>query len=49
MGFEMTKYAAQQAMKEANVTPADVKVCELHDCFSANEMITIDSLGLAHL
>jgi len=33
-------------MKEANVTPADVKVCELHDCFSANEMITIDALGL---
>lgn len=47
MGFEMTKYAAQQAMKEAKVTPADVKVCELHDCFSANEMITIDSLGLS--
>lgn len=46
MGFEMTKYAAQQAMKEANVTPDEVKVCELHDCFSANEMITIDSLGL---
>jgi len=47
MGFEMTKYAAATAMKEANVTPADVKVCELHDCFSANEMITIDALGLS--
>lgn len=47
MGFEMTQYAAKVAMKEANVTPEDVKVCELHDCFSANEMITIDALGLS--
>ncbi|KAA8571423.1 hypothetical protein MFRU_026g00360 [Monilinia fructicola] len=47
MGFEMTKYAAKTAMEEAQVTPADVKVCELHDCFSANEMIVIDSLGLS--
>lgn len=47
MGFEMTQFAAKTAMKEANVTPNDVKVCELHDCFSANEMITIDALGLS--
>jgi len=47
MGFEMTKYAAETAMKEAKVTPADIKVCELHDCFSTNEMITIDALGLS--
>jgi len=46
MGFEMSKYARETAMKEANVSPSDVKVCELHDCFSANEMITIDALGL---
>jgi sterol carrier protein 2 len=47
IGFEMTKYAARTAMKEAGVTPAEVKVCELHDCFSANEMVTIDALGLS--
>ncbi|KAH6663381.1 putative Non-specific lipid-transfer protein [Halenospora varia] len=47
MGYEMTQYAASTAMKEAGVTPKDVKVCELHDCFSANEMIVIDALGLA--
>lgn len=47
MGFEMTKYAAETALKEAGVTTDDVKVCELHDCFSANEMITIDALGLS--
>ncbi|KAF7882384.1 uncharacterized protein EAF02_005747 [Botrytis sinoallii] len=47
MGFEMTQFAAKTAMEEAKVTPADIKVCELHDCFSANEMIVIDSLGLS--
>lgn len=47
MGFDMTKYAAKTAMEEAGVTPDDVKVCELHDCFSANEMIVIDALGLS--
>ncbi|EGP82952.1 unnamed protein product [Zymoseptoria tritici ST99CH_1A5] len=47
MGFDMTKYAAKTAMEEAGVTPEDVKVCELHDCFSANEMIVIDALGLS--
>jgi sterol carrier protein 2 len=47
MGFEMSKYAAEQALAEAGVNAKDVKVCELHDCFSANEMITIDALGLS--
>ncbi|RVX70818.1 hypothetical protein B0A52_05469 [Exophiala mesophila] len=46
VGFQMTKRASQQAMAQAGITPEDVKICELHDCFSANEMITIDGLGL---
>lgn len=46
MGYEMSQFAAQTAMAEAGVTPGDFQVCELHDCFSANEMITIDALGL---
>lgn len=46
IGYEMSKYAAQTALKEAKVDLKDVKVCELHDCFSANEMVTIDALGL---
>ncbi|KAF3491969.1 uncharacterized protein GIQ15_01486 [Arthroderma uncinatum] len=46
MGFEMTRYACQTATAEAGVNVKDVKVCELHDCFSANEMITIDALEL---
>ncbi|KAH9990550.1 thiolase-like protein [Xylariaceae sp. FL0662B] len=47
MGFEMTKHAAKTALEEAKITPKDVQVCELHDCFSANEMIVIDALGLS--
>lgn len=47
MGREMTQRAAREALREAGVTPADVSVCELHDCFSANEMITLDFLGLS--
>jgi len=47
MGYEMTKTAARIALAEANVNINDVKVCELHDCFSANEMIVIDALGLS--
>ncbi|KAK3653142.1 hypothetical protein LTR56_004678 [Elasticomyces elasticus] len=47
MGFEMNKTAARAALKEAGVDIKDVKVCELHDCFSANEMIVIDALGLS--
>ncbi|KAL8733342.1 MAG: hypothetical protein Q9166_002166 [cf. Caloplaca sp. 2 TL-2023] len=47
IGFDMTKYAANTALEEAGVSPKDVKVCELHDCFSANEMITLDALGLS--
>lgn len=47
MGREMTQYAARTAYAEAGVQPSDFSVCELHDCFSANEMITIDFLGLS--
>lgn len=47
MGREMTQYASRTAYAEAGVKPGDFSVCELHDCFSANEMITIDFLGLS--
>ena len=46
MGFGMAQHAARTALAEAEVDPKDVKVCELHDCFSSNEMITLDALGL---
>jgi len=47
VGYSMSEHAAKTALAEANVTPDEIKVCELHDCFSANEMVTIEALGLA--
>ncbi|KAH7377910.1 thiolase-like protein [Phaeosphaeria sp. MPI-PUGE-AT-0046c] len=47
VGYSMSELAAREALAEANTSPDDVKVCELHDCFSANEMVTIEALGLA--
>jgi len=47
VGYEMSKEAARRAYEEAQVGADDVDVVELHDCFSANELITYEALGLA--
>ncbi|KAK4063243.1 uncharacterized protein Triagg1_9628 [Trichoderma aggressivum f. europaeum] len=47
MGYEMTQHAVRTAAGEAGISPRDVQVVELHDCFSANEMVAIDALGLS--
>jgi acetyl-CoA acyltransferase len=47
VGYDMSKEAARRAMEEAQVGIEDVDVVELHDCFSANELITYEALGLA--
>jgi acetyl-CoA acetyltransferase len=47
VGADMSRAAAQSAYEEAQVGPQDVDVIELHDCFSANELITYEALGLA--
>ncbi|KAF4582127.1 nonspecific lipid-transfer protein [Ophiocordyceps camponoti-floridani] len=47
VGFDMTRRAARTALAEAGISTADVQVVELHDCFSANEMVTLDALGLS--
>jgi sterol carrier protein 2 len=46
VGFDMSKLAAEKAFRKAGLTPKDVQVVELHDCFSANELITYEALGL---
>ena len=43
--FEATRSAAEQAYTEAGVTPADVDVVELHDCFSSAEVGDSEDLG----
>ncbi|XP_068196564.1 sterol carrier protein 2 isoform X2 [Antennarius striatus] len=46
VGFDMSKLAAHKCFEAAGLKPADVDVIELHDCFSANELITYEALGL---
>ncbi|KAK2751115.1 hypothetical protein FQN57_000190 [Myotisia sp. PD_48] len=46
VGYGMSKRAAQAALAQANTSVSEVGVCELHDCFAANELVTIDALGL---
>ena len=47
VGYDMSKQAAERAYEEAGIGPGDADVVELHDCFSANELITYEALGLA--
>ena len=46
VGYDMTKEAARRVYEQAGVGPEQVDVVELHDCFSANELITYEALGL---
>lgn len=46
-GSDMTRIAAKEAFAKAKITPDDVQVIELHDCFAANELMTYDALGLS--
>ena len=47
VGYDMSREAARRAYDQAGLGPEDVQVVELHDCFSSNELITYESLGLA--
>uniref|UniRef100_T1GYS1 Sterol carrier protein 2 n=1 Tax=Megaselia scalaris TaxID=36166 RepID=T1GYS1_MEGSC len=46
VGYDMTKLAADRLFAKSQYKPTDVNVVELHDCFSANELITYEALGL---
>ncbi|RZT39252.1 lipid-transfer protein [Cupriavidus agavae] len=46
VGYDMTHAAAQTVYEAAGVGPEDIDVVELHDCFTANELITYEALGL---
>lgn len=49
VGFDMARKAAEQVYEEAGIGPEDVDVVELHDCFTANELLTYEALGLCPL
>ncbi|KAI4890307.1 hypothetical protein NFI96_017726, partial [Prochilodus magdalenae] len=46
VGYDMTRLAARKCYEAAGLSPSDIDVIELHDCFSANELITYEALGL---
>ncbi len=44
--LKATKIAAQNAYKQANVSPSDVDVLEVHDCFTIAEVLAMEDLGI---
>ncbi len=46
VGYDMAKAAAKAVYEKAGLGPEDVQVVELHDCFTANEILTYEALGL---
>jgi acetyl-CoA acyltransferase len=43
----ITRLAAAEAYRDAELTPADVGVAEVHDCFSVTEILMYEALGFA--
>ncbi|MEG0936607.1 MAG: lipid-transfer protein [Comamonas sp.] len=46
VGFSMAQAAANQVYEQAGISPKDLNVVELHDCFAHNELLTYEALGL---
>lgn len=43
--LKATKIAAEKAYKRAGVTPKDIDIVELHDCFTIAEILATEDLG----
>ncbi|MEV4947535.1 lipid-transfer protein [Streptomyces sp. NPDC053755] len=46
VGLPMSRAAARQAYERSGLGIEDVDVVELHDCFSVNELLTYEALGM---
>jgi sterol carrier protein 2 len=46
IGADMTGRAAQSVYEQSGIGVDDVDVLELHDCFTTNEVVTYEGLGL---
>jgi acetyl-CoA acetyltransferase len=46
VGYDLSKNAADQVFNASGVSPEDIPVVELHDCFTTNEVLTYEALGL---
>ena len=49
VGYHMTVDAARAAYEQSGLGPEDMQVVELHDCFSTNELVTYEALGLCQV
>ena len=46
-GLAVARQASEQAYKMAGVTPKDIDVAEVHDCFTISEILAYEDLGFA--
>ncbi|MEE9502604.1 MAG: hypothetical protein V3V48_11050 [Candidatus Aminicenantaceae bacterium] len=46
-GLAVARQASEQAYKMAGVTPRDIDVAEVHDCFTVSEIMAYEDLGFA--
>ncbi|HUO40879.1 MAG TPA: lipid-transfer protein [Mycobacterium sp.] len=46
IGYHMNVQAARRVYDQSGLGPQDFQVIELHDCFSANELLLYEALGL---
>ncbi len=42
-----SKNAVAKAFREAGITAADIDLCEVHDSFTINQILSTEALGLA--
>ncbi len=45
--LQAAKEAARQAFKEAGVSSKDIQIAEVHDCFTINQLLCTEALGLS--
>jgi acetyl-CoA C-acetyltransferase len=46
-GLAVARQASEQAYKMAGVTPKNIDVAEIHDCFTISELLAYEDLGFA--
>ncbi|GMG87557.1 thiolase C-terminal domain-containing protein [Biformimicrobium ophioploci] len=45
--LEGAQYAAAAACREAGISVADLDLAEVHDCFTSNQLLCVEALGLS--
>jgi len=49
VGYQLSKVAAERVFQKSGRKVSEVQCVELHDCFSANELLTYEALGLCEV